>query len=95
MHRTTVSACFSASALNFLTDAAHTLVSRLGKMFKTIYFPLNPDRVMSERSVLVKRKSGAAFPVSGSKPIVWIGFPFNAIVAIIVDLYLACKISKL
>jgi hypothetical protein len=60
---------------------AHTEVSRLGKMFKTTFLPINSGKDAEERSVLTTLKFGAVEPTFGREPAVWMGFPLNVICA--------------
>jgi hypothetical protein len=79
MHNTTVLFNEPASLLNFLTDAAHTLVSRLGKILRITFLPLNFSSVTVDKSLAVNLKSGALLPVAGRLPLVCTGFPLNLI----------------
>jgi hypothetical protein len=74
---------FDAAALKCLTEAAQTLVSRLGKMLITNFLPLNSSSDAMLKSDLTSLKSGALLPVAGRLPVVLISFPFKVIFAII------------
>jgi hypothetical protein len=41
-----------ALSLNFLTDVAQVLVSILGNMFKTSWFPAKSDKETTDKSLL-------------------------------------------
>jgi hypothetical protein len=64
------------------TKIAQTDVSRLGKIFIMIFFPLSSESERLPRSDLTSVKSGALLPLNGRFPEVLIGFPFNVIFAI-------------
>ena len=59
----------AASLLNVRTDVAHTLVSRLGKMFRTTRLPFSLAKVNSDKSVFTNEKSGATEPTEGRLPL--------------------------
>ena len=67
---TTVSGCEAASLLKRLTDAAHTLVSKLGKTFITTFFPFKSLSDNSDKSLFTPLKSGASVPTFGNSPFV-------------------------
>jgi hypothetical protein len=52
-------------------------------MLRMSFFPLNSEREAVERSDFTRVKSGALLPFAGRLPIVFTGFPFNVIFAII------------
>src|SRR5262245_50014787 len=54
----------AAFLLNVRTEVAQTLVSRLGKTFRT-FLPLYEESLTSERSVFARVKSGAVLPTAG------------------------------
>jgi len=66
MHSTAVFARLAACSLNFLTEAAQTGVSMLGKMFKTTLLSFRLSREMADRSSLVSEKSGARCPTEAA-----------------------------
>jgi hypothetical protein len=55
------------------TDAAHTPVSTLGKMFRITFLPLKSESFTSAKSFLTAENSGAATPTFGSSPAVCAG----------------------
>ena len=67
---TTVSGCEAASLLKRLTEAAHTLVSKLGKTFITTFFPFKSLNDNSDKSLFTPLKSGASVPTFGNSPFV-------------------------
>src|SRR5699024_8243501 len=73
----------AASLLNVRTDVAHTLVSRLGKIFRTTRLPFSLAKVNSDKSVFTNEKSGATEPTEGRLPFVFILLPANVIFAIV------------
>ena len=73
----------AASLLNVRTDVAHTLVSRLGKMFRTTRLPFSLAKVNSDKSVFTNEKSGATEPTEGRLPFVFMLFPASVIFAIV------------
>src|SRR5690554_7245461 len=75
--RTTVLFSPAASLLKRRTEAAHTPVSRLGKMFNTTFFPLQSARDTSASSPLTRVKSGAVAPTAGRLPEVCTELPLN------------------
>ena len=65
----------AASFLNFLTEAAQTPVSMLGKILRIIFFPFKSDKLTSDRSPLTRTNSGAVLPTTGILPDVFTGNP--------------------
>src|SRR5690606_36970546 len=83
MQSTTVFSNPEAFSLNFRTEAAQVPVSILGKMFKTIFFPLKSLKLLSDKSPAVNLKSGAEDPTPGKSPCVFTAVPLNVILAMI------------
>ena len=52
----------------WLTEAAHTPVSRLGKMFSTTRFPAKSSSLAADKSVFTRVNEGAAAPTWGRLP---------------------------
>ena len=78
---TVVSSRSATRELNSRTEAAHTPVSRDGKMFRITRRPRSSRRVTGDRSAPVRVKSGAGEPTGGSSPTVWTGVLFMWVVA--------------
>ena len=85
--RTTVSDIDAAIWLNFLTEAAHTGVSRLGNMLSTTFFPRKSGRCTVVRSPLTPPNLGASSPTAGSSPQSCTGVPLNFTVAMIFKVF--------
>ena len=65
----------AASLLNLRTEAAHTPVSMLGKMFNTTNFPLASAREKVLKSPFTSEKSGASAPFCINSPASATGVP--------------------
>ena len=72
----------AAALLKALTEAEHTAVLTLGKIFKIRLYPRKSFMVFVERSVAINLKSSALELISGRFPEVFTGFPPKVIVAI-------------
>lgn len=59
MQRITVLFSEDTRLLNSLTEVAHTLVSTLGKIFNTTFFPAKSERETSFKSLPVSTNAGA------------------------------------
>ena len=68
MHSTTVLSSSAASWLNLRTDAAHTPVSMLGKIFSTLRLPAYWLSATSERSLATSVNGCALAPACGMVP---------------------------
>ena len=77
MHNTTVLARLPAAALNLRTEAAHTGVSTLGKIFSTLRWPASEDNDTSARSAPTRENSAATAPTAGNSPRTSTGLPFR------------------
>jgi hypothetical protein len=60
----------------------------LGKILSTTFFPVKSFNEISDKSVLVRVKSGASSPFFGSSPVVLTGSPLKVICAILSSLML-------
>jgi thiol peroxidase len=83
MANTTVSFIPAAILLNLRTEVAHTPVSRLGKIFRTIFLPFRSFSAKEDKSLFTSSKSGATFPTCINSPISFTGCPLKFVVAII------------
>src|SRR5690606_33464704 len=82
IHKTVVLGKPAASSLNLRTDAAHTPVFTLGKIFRITYLPLKSFNPFSDKSTAVNVKSFASEPTCGNDPTVCTGLPLNVMFAI-------------
>src|SRR5450759_4347970 len=80
--RTTVPGLPAASWLNFRIAVAQVEVSRLGKIFRILFFPFSSDKEKFARSDLTSLNSGAILPLTGRFPEVFMGFPLSVNFAI-------------
>ena len=74
---TTVSGKPAANSLNLRTEAAHTPVSRLGKILRITFFPFSSFKEKEDKSVFTNSKSGATAPTFINSPITFTGCPLN------------------
>jgi hypothetical protein len=82
MVSTTVSDNDEAFSLKIFVDFAHTGVSRLGTIFKILYFSLNVDNDMFFKSESTSVNSGALIPILRISAFVLTVLPCNVILAI-------------